>query len=147
LALILGGSLFVITAVLWWQHTGNVSEAHRSVREGGLLLDVDTAECYAASHLDGAVHIPVEEIARRRDEIGPLTRRVVVYARTGGPSRRAARTLRGVGYHDVRNLGPMTRWVQAGMVPPRATPGEWFRHTFQRSRARPPQPPVEPLER
>jgi rhodanese-related sulfurtransferase len=45
----------------------------------------------------------------RLREVGPTSRPVVVYCRSGGRSAQAAAVLRGAGY-DVKDVGPMTAW-------------------------------------
>ncbi len=90
--------------------------AHRLVEEqGGLLLDVRTAEEFAAGHLAGAQHIPHTEIEARLPEIERLvgsdnSRPIVVYCRSGRRAGIAKETLRKHGYHQVTNLGGMTDW-------------------------------------
>lgn len=110
LAAIASGSLLAVIGYFWWRGTVNVSEAHRLVEGGALLLDVDSPEIFGATHLVGSVNIPVEHLARRQEDVGPLARKIVVYARHGRTSARAAHLLRSVGYHSVLNLGPMKRW-------------------------------------
>lgn len=76
------------------------------VSEGGIVLDVRTREEYAAGHVDGAVNIPVQELAARMDEIGTPGRKVVVYCRSGARSAAASQLLVRAGY-DVTDIGPM----------------------------------------
>ena len=53
----------------------------REVEEGhALLLDVRPREEYDAGHLPGAVHIPLEELGARLDEL-PRDREIVAYCR------------------------------------------------------------------
>jgi rhodanese-related sulfurtransferase len=111
LAVIAAGSLLAIIGYFWWRGTVNVTEAHRLVEKGALLIDVDPPEVFGTAHLDGSINIPVEDLARRQEDIGPLGRRIVVYARKGRTSARAAHLLRSIGYHSVLNLGPMKRWT------------------------------------
>lgn len=110
LATIAAGSLLAVIGYFWWRGTVNVSEAHRRVESGALLIDVDSPEIFGVAHLEGSINIPVEDLARRQEDLGPLARRVVVYARQGRTSARAAHLLRSIGYHSVLNLGPMKRW-------------------------------------
>lgn len=111
LASVAGGSLFGVIGYFWWRGTANVYEAHRLVEKGALLLDVDSQEAFGAAHLDGSLNIPVEDVAMRQAEIGPIERPIVVYAREGRTSARATHVLRSIGYHCVCNLGPMRRWT------------------------------------
>ncbi len=113
IAVVLGGALVLLSAYLWWRNAANANEARRLVREGALLVDVDPPERYETSHLEGAINIPAHEIAARASELGPLERPIVLYARTEGPSARAARVLRGLGYHTVVRVGTMKRWSES----------------------------------
>jgi len=111
LAVIAGGALLTVIGYFWWRGTVNVSSARRMVQKGALLIDVDSPEAFGVAHLDGSVNIPVEDLARRQEDVGPLAREIVVYARKGRTSARAAHVLRSIGYHSVLNLGPMRRWT------------------------------------
>lgn len=83
-------------------------DPHALVAEGATLLDVRTAQEFAAGHLDGAVNIPVDQVEARLPEI-PRDRPVVVYCRSGARSRNAASVLRRSGY-DVEDLGSIDQW-------------------------------------
>lgn len=85
-------------------------EAHRQVEAGALLVDVRTPEEFAEGHLPGARNIPVDDLAQRLEELGPLDTPVVVYCRSGGRSTRAERLLKERGFQQVLNLGPMSTW-------------------------------------
>jgi phage shock protein E len=110
-AVIAGGLFLAVIGYFWWRGTVNVSDAHRLVERGALLIDVDSPEVFGGAHLDGSINIPVDDLARRQDDVGPVERRIVVYARKGRTSARAAHLLRSVGYRSVLNLGPMKRWT------------------------------------
>jgi len=84
-------------------------EAHRLVeQEGATLLDVRTPEEYAVRHAEGAVNIPVGDLAGRLGEVA-RDNPVVVYCQSGSRSARAARMLRDSG-HDVHDLGSLSAW-------------------------------------
>jgi len=85
------------------------TEARRLVEEeGALLLDVRTQGEWRAGHVDGATHIPVQELAARVDEV-PADRPVVVYCASGIRSARAVELLREAGREAV-DLGSMSDW-------------------------------------
>ncbi|MBK8010945.1 MAG: rhodanese-like domain-containing protein [Deltaproteobacteria bacterium] len=88
------------------------AEAQRLVAAGATLIDVRTTQEFEAGHIPGAVHVPVHEIEARAHELGPKTRPVVVYCRSGNRSARAARMLRARGFTEVFDLGAMSRWSQ-----------------------------------
>ena len=79
-----------------------------------LLIDVRTPEEFASGHIEGAVNIPVEEMAGRLDEI-PGDTPIVVYCRSGNRSATAARILTEAGYAPVYDLGGIQDWVAEGL--------------------------------
>ena len=85
-------------------------DAHRLVADGARLVDVRSADEYAAGHIEGAVNIPVGELEAREAEVGPKDVPVVVYCRSGHRADRAAKLLRGAGWKEVHNLGPRSYW-------------------------------------
>lgn len=83
---------------------------HRKlVADGALLLDVRTQAEFREGHVPHALNVPVQELQARLHELGPTTRPIVVYCRSGGRSAQASSLLRQVGY-QVKDLGPMTAW-------------------------------------
>ena len=115
----MSGNLGVLIAVaaiaagLYWFLMGGTipaEQAHALVDDGAHLVDVRTPGEFAAGHIDGAVNIPVQEIAERMDEIGKRDEPVVLYCRSGARSGRAKRILEQAGFASVHNLGAMSRW-------------------------------------
>ncbi len=75
----------------------------RIEREEGTVLDVRTMKEYEAGHLDEAIHIPVDELRQRADEVpsdGPL----YVHCAGGYRSYVAQRMLMNRGRSDVYNV-------------------------------------------
>ena len=89
----------------------NLAQTHHRqlIEQGALLLDVRTRDEFHDGHVARAVNIPVQELAQRLHELGPTTRPVVVYCRSGGRSAAAAQLLTQAGY-QVKDLGPMSAW-------------------------------------
>ena len=80
-----------------------------------LVIDVRSAEEYAAGHVPGAVNIPYDQVASRLAEI-PKDKDVVLYCRSGRRSGLAAETLEANGYKDLQLLqGDMPGWEKAGL--------------------------------
>ena len=74
--------------------------------QGALLVDVRTPAEYAQGHLEGAINIPHDQIARRVAEFGQdKGRPIVVYCRSGRRSGIALETLDGLGFTRVHNGG------------------------------------------
>lgn len=108
LAAILAVALFATPAAfLAWLLGWKPAHVRRLLSRGALLVDVGTPEEYAEGHLDGAVNMPSDELARRQDALGDHTRPIITYARSRLRSARAAQTLRGIGFHEVFNMGTM----------------------------------------
>lgn len=86
------------------------ADARSLVEHGARLVDVRTAEEYASGHLEGAINVPVQELAARIGELGPTDGSIVVYCRSGARSARAAESLRRAGFTSIHDLGAMSRW-------------------------------------
>ena len=80
-----------------------------------LILDVRTAEEYAQGHVEGAVHIPYDQLPQRVGEIAAAKDKdVVLYCRSGRRSEIAAGTLREKGFTRLLHLeGDMLAWEAA----------------------------------
>jgi rhodanese-related sulfurtransferase len=87
-----------------------------------LLVDVrDGTEVAASGKAKGAVHVTRGLIEFRADPDSPSHdpafdrgKTVVLYCASGGRSAMAGKTLKDMGYTDVRNLGAFKDWVEAG---------------------------------
>jgi rhodanese-related sulfurtransferase len=102
----------LVAWILFRQQSGGVASerAAQIIHQGGLLLDVRTPSEFAAAHLDGAINIPVYELAARAKELGSTERPVVVYCQSGSRSAAATTLLNRAGFHEVYDLGAMSRW-------------------------------------
>lgn len=79
-----------------------------------LLVDVRQPAEWKTGHIDGALHIPLGQLARRLDEL-PRGKTIVTVCRTGHRSGIAARALARAG-HDVLNLeGGINAWARTGL--------------------------------
>lgn len=88
--------LLVLLLLLW----GPIAVAQ------SLWIDVRTAEEYNAGHLEGAVHIPYDEIEQKIQAVSAdKTADIQLYCRSGRRSGIALETLRGLGYSKVTNAG------------------------------------------
>lgn len=90
----------------------------RLVRRGEplVVLDVRTAEEFAAGHVPGARNIPVAELGSRMSELAPLKDvEMVVYCRSGRRAGLALETLGSQGFRRLRHLdGDMIGWDSGG---------------------------------
>jgi NADPH-dependent 2,4-dienoyl-CoA reductase/sulfur reductase-like enzyme/rhodanese-related sulfurtransferase len=84
--------------------------------DGVQVVDVRTDQEYAGLHLPGSVHIPVDELRARVDELNPK-QATIVTCQSGLRAHTAARILCQSGFDDVRNLtGGMLLQRHAGRV-------------------------------
>ena len=87
-----------------------------------LVLDVrDAPELQANGKVPGAKHVSRGMLEFRADPASPYhdqdfdrDRTVLVYCASGGRSALAGKTLRDLGYRDVRNLGGFKDWAEGG---------------------------------
>ena len=100
--------LLVLSLMLVWgcAMDPNAQNSEWSFSEDALLIDVRTAEEFDSGHIEGAKHIPYEEIGVR---IGELTddksRETVLYCRSGRRSGVAQKTLVDMGFENAINAG------------------------------------------
>ena len=71
--------------------------------EKDLLLDVRTSEEFSLSHIEGAVHIPVDSLRERLNEL-PKNKNIVIYCAVGLRGYLASRILTQNGFEKVLNL-------------------------------------------
>jgi rhodanese-related sulfurtransferase len=78
------------------------------------VLDVRTADEFAAGHVPGAVNISHDQLGARLAEV-PKDKDVVLYCRSGKRAAVAADVLRANGYTRVSHLeGDMQAWLANG---------------------------------
>ena len=80
------------------------------------VVDVRSAEEFAAGHLRDAKHIPLADLGNRIGELDKSKNRtVVVVCQTGARADKAARQLQAAGFEDVHALeGGQAAWIAAG---------------------------------
>jgi rhodanese-related sulfurtransferase len=80
--------------------------------ESFVLLDVREDWEWERAHLEGAIHIPLEEVERRLDELDP-ERETIVYCHHGDRSVDACLLLWDGGFRKVRSLsGGIELWSE-----------------------------------
>ena len=87
-----------------------------------LFIDVrEPPEVVASGKVPGAVAIPRGLIEFRADPASPMhdaaldrSKTIVTYCASGGRSALVGKTLKDMGYENVRNLGGFKGWVDAG---------------------------------
>jgi rhodanese-related sulfurtransferase len=79
-----------------------------------LVVDVRSPEEYAQAHVDGAINIPIEQLASKTDAIDDDAQVVTVCNAGGSRCRRAAETLRHLGFENTLPLRGGTKgWLEA----------------------------------
>lgn len=68
-----------------------------------VFVDVRDIFAFEKSHIEGAIHLPLELLAQQINSI-PTGRPVIVYDETGKKGHQALRTLLGAGYKNVTNI-------------------------------------------
>ena len=93
-------------------HKITAEEAKQMMDEGNAtVVDVRTAEEYAAGHIPGSILIPVESIGDTKPVELPDTEAVLlVHCRTGIRSKRASDQLVELGYKHVYDFGGIVDW-------------------------------------
>jgi rhodanese-related sulfurtransferase len=91
-------------------------------RSDVLFLDVrEPPEVAASGKVPGAVAVPRGLVEFRADPASPMhdaafdrSKTVIAYCASGGRSALVGKTLKDMGYGNVRNLGGFKAWVDAG---------------------------------
>jgi sulfur-carrier protein adenylyltransferase/sulfurtransferase len=92
--------------------TANELKARLDAGQPPILLDVRQDWETKLCRLDNAIHIPIEEIELRTEELDPQSE-IVVYCHQGVRSAAVAEYLRSLGFANVRNLaGGLDSWAR-----------------------------------
>jgi rhodanese-related sulfurtransferase len=87
-------------------------EVSDKLADGWTLLDVRTDGEWAQGRIAGALHIPMDELLSRLDEVED---RVVCVCAVGARSGRVAEYLNAQGYQAVNLEGGIYGWADAGL--------------------------------
>ena len=89
-----------------------------ALRQSGaapVVIDVRTAEEYAASHIRGAINVPFDQVAQRIAEVD-APHGVALYCMVGPRARMGGAALLAAGYEKVLHLeGGLAAWQAAGL--------------------------------
>ena len=76
-----------------------------------VLLDVRTPEEYEEGHIEGALNIPLKELAYEvENEIPDVETTIYLYCRSGVRVITAGHILYDLGYENVYNMGGILSW-------------------------------------
>lgn len=92
----------------------HTTKARLDAGEDFLLLDCREADEFALARIEGAMLLPMSELAARVAELEPHRHRsIVVHCHHGGRSLRVTHWLRDQGFTKVQNLaGGIDQWSQ-----------------------------------
>ncbi len=97
--------------------TPDVSQEQQAwslIRSGALIVDVRTPEEYAVGHLEGAIHVPHDQVAAQLKAFGDdKARTIVLYCGSGRRAGLAETTLADAGYGNVFNAGGYQPMISA----------------------------------
>ena len=88
------------------------SEVPAKVSDGWKLVDVRTEEEWAMGRIAGSMHIPMDQLVERLDELGD---QVVCVCAVGARSARVAQYLNANGREAVNLDGGIYAWAEAGL--------------------------------
>lgn len=78
-------------------------EAKRKIKTSDIeyIIDVRSQTEWNMGHYPGALHIPVTELKKEKMPKNSIDKGILVYCNTGQRARRAAETLKALGYNKV----------------------------------------------
>ncbi len=86
------------------------ADALAALHDGAVLLDVREHQEWMAGHVDGATHLPMDELPSRVGEV-PRDRRIVCVCRSGNRSGHVTAWLLQQGFDAVNMAGGMRAWA------------------------------------
>ena len=75
------------------------------INKGAVILDVRTEKEYKTSHISEALHIPLQELEHRLEDIVQLNKPIVVHCASGIRSAQAARLLKSYNIDAINGGG------------------------------------------
>lgn len=76
-----------------------------NIDKNATIVDVRTPEEFAGEHFNGAVNIPLDEVATRINEFKEMPTPIIAYCRSGNRSGMAVSILKQNGVNEVINGG------------------------------------------
>ena len=92
-----------------FSHQSCIFTAGRSTRDCR-VRGSGSSGAVGGGHIDGAISIPVQQLAGRMDELRDKTTQIVVYCQSGGRSAMAKRLLESNGFTNVHDMGGIAQW-------------------------------------
>jgi rhodanese-related sulfurtransferase len=88
------------------------SEVPAKISDGWTLVDVRTEDEWAIGRIAGSMHVPMDQLVERLDELGD---QVVCVCAVGARSARVAQYLNAQGREAVNLDGGIYAWAEAGL--------------------------------
>jgi rhodanese-related sulfurtransferase len=85
----------------------------QAIDGGAVVVDVRTDDEWASGHVPGAVHLPLDQLGERWEEL-PKDERLYMICQGGGRSMRAANALIEAGLDAVNVAGGTKQWIDEG---------------------------------
>ena len=92
--------------------TVSAADAQGLLAQGWTLLDVRTDEEWADARIPGAVHLPMDRVVERLDQVG---NQVICVCAVGGRSARVTQYLNAQGRDAVNLDGGLQAWAAHGL--------------------------------
>jgi len=117
------GTASVLAILEWRRITNGMKQVGPTVatqlsnREDAIFLDIRDESDYRSGHIPNAIHIPLNQLASRIDELKKhRDKPVIAYCRTGNQSNGAGSILKKHGFDTVYNLdGGITAWQKSSL--------------------------------
>jgi rhodanese-related sulfurtransferase len=114
LGLLAGSALGGSFVTLFHHHVMRIARARKWLSRGAILVDVDPDGEFARRHPELAIHIPMQDLARRAHELRERERPIVVVANRWRHGAQAVHLLRGVGFAELLNAAGARSMDQFG---------------------------------
>lgn len=120
IAVALGSGFFLLLPVVQGATASGISptEAVQCMnREKGLVIDVCSAEEFAASHINGAVNVPLDQLEAKLPAVAKnKSTPLILVCAAGARSKRAQAMAQKLGYEKVHSLqGGLAAWKEANL--------------------------------
>jgi rhodanese-related sulfurtransferase len=86
------------------------SDARALIADGAILVDVRSAGEFSGGHIEGAINIPIQDLAGRAEDLADKSAQIVLYCQSGARSAMAKRLLQSKGFSQVHDMGSMGSW-------------------------------------
>jgi rhodanese-related sulfurtransferase len=120
IAIALSSGFFLLLPVMQGAAASGLSPSEAVLcmnREKALVIDVCGADEFAAGHVKGALHVPLDELQTRLEGVAKnKSQPLIMVCASGMRSKRAQATAQKLGYEKVHSLqGGLAAWKEANL--------------------------------